>query len=102
MSGETIVGWYFSASHRDLIRGGDLHGHTYEVRAAFPAHPTRDALALQEKLRRTLEAAFDHKTLPDELSRAEQIAEALANLLGDCLWVEVSRPTERLSARWLA
>jgi 6-pyruvoyl-tetrahydropterin synthase len=98
--GETVVGWFFSASHRDIVRGGELHGHTYEVRVAFDANPPRDALALQAKLRLTLEAAFDHKTLPDDLSRAEQMAEALANLLGDCLWVEVWRPAERLGARW--
>jgi len=90
----TGVGWTFCASHRDPIRQ-ELHGHSYEVIAWFKAGP--DALVLQAKLRMALEA-FDHKTLPDELTRAEALAGALMHLL-EAEGVEVNRPLERLYAK---
>ena len=46
---ETGVGWHFSASHRDPTNG-QLHGHTWEVVAWWPAEPWRDARVLQETL----------------------------------------------------
>lgn len=91
----TGAGWYFSASHRDPIRQ-EVHGHSYEVVAWWPAEPRRDAMVLQEALKTVLRAGFDHKTLPDDLSTAEAIARAIMGLLTDCVGVDVSRPVERL------
>lgn len=90
----TWAGWHFAASHFDEIRQA-VHGHTYEVMVGWPASPARDAVVLQQKLRVVL-SAFDHKTLPAELSRAEDIAQAIIGLIGDCLVVEILRPSERL------
>jgi 6-pyruvoyl-tetrahydropterin synthase len=90
------VGWYFSASHRDPIRQ-ELHGHTYEVVAWFPADPPRDALVLQQTLRSVL-AVFDHTTLADCLGTAEVLAGAILASLDGCVRVTVSRPSERLYA----
>ncbi len=92
----TGVGWYFSASHRDDVRKA-LHGHSYEVTAWFDHSPPRDAMVLQAKLRMVLEA-FDHKTLPDELTRAEAMAGAIMHLTEAC-GVELARPLERLYAK---
>lgn len=94
----TGAGWYFSASHFDDVRR-ELHGHSYEVMAWWPANPPRDAVVLQEWLKTVLKA-FDHKTLPPELSRMEALAEAIGDKIGECVEVEISRPVERLSARW--
>lgn len=93
----TGAGWHFSASHYDNVRQ-ELHGHSYEVVAWFRADPPRDAVVLQETLKAVL-TGFDHKTLPPELSRAEDIARAVMSLLVDCVGVDVSRPVERLYAR---
>ena len=92
------AGWYFSASHRDLIRQ-ELHGHSYEVVAWWPADPPRDAAALQQTLKTVL-TAFDHKTLPDELGTMEALAAAIGGLITDCIGVDISRPVERLHMRW--
>lgn len=96
----TGAGWYFSASHHDAVRR-ETHGHSYEVVAWFPASPPRDAVVLQETLKGAL-IAFDHKTLPDNLSRAEDLAAAIGGLIGDCVGVDISRPVERIHARWRA
>ncbi len=90
----TWAGWHFSASHHDQVRN-EVHGHSYEVMVGWPAMPARDALILQQKLKVVL-GSFDHKTLPPEMTRAEQIAHAIISLLGDCSVVEISRPVERL------
>ena len=92
----TGVGWYFSASHRDPVRK-ELHGHSYEVVCWFDASPPRDAVVLQEKLRVVL-TAWDHTTLPDDLSRAEDLAAAIMHVM-DCDGVSISRPVERLHAK---
>jgi 6-pyruvoyl-tetrahydropterin synthase len=91
----TGAGWYFSASHRDPIRN-ELHGHSYEVMVYWPAQPPRDAMVLQWTLRDVLKG-FDHKTLPDTMTRAEDIAHAIGSLIDGCVRVDVSRPTERLT-----
>ncbi len=92
----TGVGWYFSASHRDPVRR-EVHGHSYEVVCWFDASPPRDAVVLQEALKVALRA-FDHKTLSDDLSRAEDLAAAIMHLMG-CEGVHISRPVERLHAK---
>ena len=93
--GLTGVGWFFSASHRDPVRQ-ELHGHSYEVTCWYEADG-RDAVVLQEGLKVAL-LAFDHKTLPEELARAENMAAAIMHLMG-CEGVEISRPVERLRAK---
>lgn len=94
-AGMTGVGWYFSASHRDPVRQ-EVHGHSYEVVCWFDADG-QDAVVLQQKLRVVL-TAWDHTTLPDELSRAEDLASAIMHVMG-CEGVHISRPVERLHAK---
>ena len=94
--GLTGVGWHFSASHRDNVRQ-ELHGHSYEVVAWFDHKPARDALVLQEHLKNALRA-FDHKTLPDEMTRGETLAAAIMHVIDAC-GVELRRPLERLYAK---
>jgi 6-pyruvoyl-tetrahydropterin synthase len=97
----TGAGWYFSASHRDPVRN-ELHGHSYEVMVYWPAVPPRDALVLQEMVKAVLVHGFDHKTLPDEITRAEQLARQIGGLLPDAVRVDISRPSERLACQvWL-
>lgn len=101
MQNLTGAGWYFSASHRDPVRQ-ELHGHSYEVMAYWPAEPYRDAVALQATLRDVLKG-FDHKTLPDRLVRAEDLADAIGGLMSGCVRVDISRPVERFRVeRWLS
>jgi len=98
MTSMTGAGWYFSASHFDEVRK-ELHGHSYEVMAWWPTDPPRDAAILQEGLKQILKAGFDHKTLPPELSRAEDIARAIMSLMVGCVGVDISRPAERFSVQ---
>lgn len=93
----TGVGAVLSVSHRDAVRN-EIHGHSYEVIAWFSFDQPRDAYVLQVALKAAL-AAFDHTTLPDSLSRAEDLAAAILGLLHGCVEVEVNRPLERLYAR---
>jgi len=93
----TGAGWYFSASHRDPVRK-ELHGHSYEVVCWWPAEPPRDAMVLQERVKTVLKASFDHKTLPDEITRAEDVGRAVGVLLDGCVRVNISRQSERLHA----
>lgn len=77
-----------------------MHGHTWEVTAWF-SNSTADAVGLQSRLRSVLRR-FDHKTLPDELSRGEAIAQAVGEELGDCDEVIVARTVEGIFAQWIA
>ena len=101
MSALIGAGWYFSASHNDTVRQ-EMHGHSYEVTAWWPADPPRDAVCLQVTLREVLKAGFDHKTLPAHLGTMEALAAAIGSLMTGCVGVDVSRPVERLYARWRA
>lgn len=92
---ETGVGGVICAAHTDPQ--GRLHGHTYEVRAWFPAGA--DALELQARLNRALEP-FDHAELQHELCRGEALCEAIAEQLPGAIEIEISRPLERIFARW--
>lgn len=89
------VGCIFSASHFDNVRR-ELHGHTYEVTAWFAYDEPRDAVVLQERLRATVDGLLDHKTLPPELSRAEDMGKALMGLMDGCVGVDIARPLERI------
>lgn len=97
---QTGAGWWFAASHRDPV-SGELHGHTWEVVAWWNGQPRRDARVLQETLKGVL-IGFDHRVLPDELHSGEALAEAIGRLMVDCIGVDVSRPAERIYARWRA
>lgn len=97
----TGAGWYFSASHRDPVRQ-EVHGHSYEVMVYWPATPARDAMVLQEMVKEVVKARYDHKTLPDEISRAEDIAREIGSLLIGVVRVDIARPSERLRVEvWL-
>lgn len=101
MTGDlTGAGWYFSASHFDTVRA-ELHGHSYEVMAWWPAEPPRDAVVLQAMVKRVV-GAFDHTTLAPEMSRAEALAAAIMHLLPECVGVDISRPVERFAVQVLA
>jgi len=95
-----ILTWadaHFCAAHRS--DDGRLHGHTWRVRAYWPADGT-DVLLRQAMLRELL-TGFDHAELEHELRRAEAIAEAVGMRLG-CAQVDVWREPEGLGASWTA
>lgn len=89
------VGGVLSVSHRDPVRR-EVHGHSYEVVCWFDADG-RDAVLLQQKLAVVL-TAWDHTTLPDDLSRAENLGAAIMQVM-DCVGVELRRPLERIFAK---
>lgn len=98
----TGVRWHFSASHRRP--NGAFHGHTWQVRAWWGEGECADLLRsrLKSALRR-----FDEKQLPDDLSRGEDLARAIAEELDHysppgicCLAVELAREPEGIFARW--
>lgn len=95
---ETGVSAILCASHRDRLTG-TVHGHTWHVTAWMPGKPSRDGEVLQQRLK-TILAHWDHTVLPAELASGEDIAEALAKLMGDCTEIVVARPLEGLFARW--
>jgi len=94
----TGVGGIFCAAHRDLASGA-LHGHSWEVTVWFTGRP--NAAHRQEQLADILRR-FDHIELSSELSWGEDIAKRIADRFDDraCVQVDVSRPLERLYARW--
>lgn len=94
----TGVGAVFSAAHHPP-EGGALHGHSYEVTAWFEAG--QDARLLQARLADVV-AELDHTILPDTLASGEAIAEHVGRRLAGCIEVEISRPLERIHARWTA
>lgn len=98
----TGVRWYFSASHRRP--NGNYHGHTWQVRAWWCEGECADKLI--SRLRSAL-TRFDEKQLPDELTRGETLARAIAEELDHlsppgvtCLAVELAREPEGIYARW--
>jgi hypothetical protein len=93
----TGVGCIICAAHVDA--GGRLHGHTYEVTAWFPRGD--DAIDLQGLLKFAA-SQFDHCKLPPELSSGEALCVALASKLPNAVRIDVSRPAERIYARWEA
>lgn len=92
----TGISGHFSATHRSPE--GQLHGHTWHVTAWFKNSYRGDARCFQAAFDRLL-ARFDHSELPDDLSWGEDIARQIA-VIGSCDEVEVSRPAERIHARW--
>lgn len=101
MSGQVLTGarTYFSAAHRP-IEGGPLHGHTWQVIAWWRADGT-DAIERAGTLH-IVTRGLDHTTLPDHLSRAEDLAAWIGNALaGEPVQVDVWRESEGLYARWM-
>lgn len=95
----TGVGVVFSCSHRDPVRK-ELHGHSYEAVAWWPAHPPKDAALLQRMLWEVVKASLDHKTLPDDITRGEDIRELLLEILPtEVVDVDINRPMERIYVR---
>ena len=95
----TGVGAVFSAAHRDASTG-NLHGHSWEVTVWLTGRP--DAGRAKVKLDRLL-AAIDHTELPASIAWGEDMARWIAERWADsaCVRVDISRPLERLYARWV-
>jgi len=100
MASLTGVGAIFSAAHRDSATGV-MHGHSWEVTVWLTGRP--NAVHAQHKLQGIL-AMLDHTTLCNSLAWGEDLAAYVAGQWGDsaCVTVDVSRPLERIYARWLA
>ena len=96
----TVRSWvetHFSAAHRD--GDGPIHGHTWRVRATW-GYRGDSATDLKAALTEAC-SAFDHHTLPDHLSRAEQLAEHLGGVLRAAR-IDVWRDAEGMGATWTA
>lgn len=100
MRGRTLTGvsGSFTASHRSFE--GVPHSHTWEVLAWFAPRSRQDARTYRATLDRLLHA-WDGKALPPHVQDGEEIAEWVGRLVG-CVEVVVSRPDERIHARWVA
>lgn len=101
MGERTLIGagWHFCAAHSSATRPA-IHGHSYEVKAWWP-YEGQDVEAMQAQLQAAL-IAFDHKALPADLSRAEDLARAIGALLPGCVRIDLWRPLERLGCEvWL-
>lgn len=78
-----------------------MHGHTWRVRAHWAYQPLElDVVERKAALAHAL-AKLDHSELPDDLTRAEQIAEWIGVRVNACR-VDVSREAEGLGATWTA
>ena len=89
---------YISAAHRP-IDGGPLHGHTWRIRAYWPADGT-DAVERQGTLH-IVTRGLDHTELAAHLSRAEDMAAWLGQMIGGGpVRVDVWREAEGLGATW--
>ncbi len=92
----TGVSGHFCATHR--TNDGSLHGHTWHVTAWFKNNYRSDVVVYQAMIDVMLRR-LDHTELPDDLSWGEDIARQIA-CLANAVEVEVSRPAERIHARW--
>lgn len=84
----TGVSGVISAAH--YSRDGNLHGHTWEIKAWWPAGEC--AVDLKQRLADYLRI-FDHTVLGDTVAWGEALGQSLVHGLG-CCRVEVSRPLE--------
>jgi 6-pyruvoyl-tetrahydropterin synthase len=73
----------------------ELHGHSYQIIAWFESG---DAVGLQKLLGGVIRQ-LDHTTLPDEMTRAEDIAFWIGKRLANCKRVDANRPLEMIFAR---
>lgn len=91
----------FSCSHRDPVRK-ELHGHSYVVWVYWPSWPVRDQMLLQRNVEEVVKAHLDHKTLPERITRAEDIAAELGGLIVDVHSIMIERPVEGFRVLWQA
>lgn len=102
---QSAVSGHFSSAHKS--KEGVLHGHTWNVLVWVQFRSGNDAEDLRAKLDEILED-WDHKFLHDEFSQGEVIALAISRSMGiainepDAIMeVVLSRPSERIYARWI-
>lgn len=95
----TGVSGKFSATH-DCPDGGAPHQHEWHVTAWFETPCRADARCHLAALDTVL-ASWNGTHLPAELAWGEDIAFAVGRLV-NCVEVVVSRPDERMHARWKA
>ena len=93
----TGVSTHICAAHRDT--SGQLHGHTWTVKAFFP--DSECALVLKARLEAAC-ALFDHQELLGDLARGEGLADAIAEQLPDAVQIDLDRPAEGIFVRWSA
>lgn len=79
--------------------GYGIHGHTWEV-TVWRKDDGTSAEDIQTKLKSVL-SEIDHSELPDHLIRGEAIAQWVGGKM-NAHSVDVSRPLERIYARWIA
>ena len=90
------VSGHFSTTHK--AAHGTYHGHTWNVTVWFNNNYRSDALVYRAMIDKML-ARLDHTVLPDDMKWGEDIARHIAVLV-NAAEVEVSRPAERIYARW--
>lgn len=95
----TGISSHFSAAHTPL-GGGPLHGHTWLV-TVWVEYCGDDAELMQVELDQCL-APLDHTELPRELTCGEDLAEHIGLRFAGAVQVDLSRPAERIHARWVA
>lgn len=97
--GEMLLGisGKFTATH-NCPEGGNPHDHEWHVTAWFKNNFRSDARCYLAMID-TLLARLDGTFLPNDLSWGEDIARQLA-ITVNCMEVEVSRPVDRIHARW--
>lgn len=95
MTKYTGVGTVISVGHNSPE--GVPHGHSYEVVAWFPRFS--DARKLLTELE-VVTRPMCHTFLSDDLRFGEDIAEHIGKQIAGCVAVDVSRPLERIYARW--
>lgn len=88
---------HICAAHR--TDEGAMHGHTWTVWASwiYDGESIIERKLILERVCRTL----DHKVLPEELRRAEDMAGHIGDLVG-AVKVEISRDVEGFAAEWTA
>jgi 6-pyruvoyl-tetrahydropterin synthase len=93
----TTVRGVLSVAHRSPE--GQLHGHSYEIKAKF--RHGQDARFLLARLNTVLDE-LDHTALDDEIRWAEELAEHIGGQLPGCLKVEANRELEGIYGEWEA
>ncbi len=90
------VSGQFTATH--VCVEESAHPHTWEVMAWFSVSDRTDARCYRASLDALL-SAWDGGALPSDIEWGEDIARAVGTLV-NCVEVIVSRPDERIHAKW--
>jgi DNA-binding CsgD family transcriptional regulator len=98
---ETLTGvdGEFRASHDDPRGQKRRHWHTWQVTAWFPAGS--DARDWLHELDLVL-GRLDGRHLEPEYAWGEPLAKMIGEFMADCVEVDISRPGERIRAKWQA